>query len=131
MNNIMEILDKLQFFGGQRAGRELWSDKPTDVQDADIESFNKNINAIRDYIQQLEAERDAAVDDLKSSSMKRTNALGASGIPGRRVPTRIIGAFVVRTMINGNGEAYRRGNEHGKRCKVVCKLDSAASRKLD
>lgn len=63
MNNIMEILDMLQFFGGQRSGRELWADKPTDVQDADVESFNKNINAIRDYIQQLEAERDAAVRD--------------------------------------------------------------------
>lgn len=52
---IMEILDKLQFFGGQRAGRELWADKPTDVQDDDIDSFNENIEAIRDYIQQLEA----------------------------------------------------------------------------
>ena len=52
---IMEILDKLQFFGGQRALRELWADKPTDVQDADIDSFNENIEAIRDYIQQLEA----------------------------------------------------------------------------
>ena len=55
MDNIMEILDKLQFFGGQRAGRELWADKPTDVQDADIESFNENIESIREYIKQLEA----------------------------------------------------------------------------
>lgn len=67
MNNIMEILDKLQFFCGQRAGRELWADKPTDVQDADLESYNENIEAIRDYIQQLEAERDAAVAGLKSN----------------------------------------------------------------
>ena len=67
MDNIMEILDKLQFFGGQRAGRELWADKPTDVQDADLESYNENIEAIRDYIQQLEAERDAAVAGLKSN----------------------------------------------------------------
>lgn len=56
MDIIMEILDKLKFFGGQRAGRELWADKPTDVQDADIESFNENIEAIRDYIHQLEAQ---------------------------------------------------------------------------
>lgn len=78
MDNIMEILDKMQFFGGQRAGRELWADKPTDVQDADIESFNEGIEAIREYIQkleaqnaellqkveQLQAERDAAADAL-------------------------------------------------------------------
>lgn len=69
MNNIMEILDMLQFFGGQRSGRELWADKPTDVQDADIESFNKNINAIRDCIQQLEsenAEKDARIQQLEA-----------------------------------------------------------------
>ena len=64
---IMEILDKLQFFGGQRAGRELWADKPTDVQDADIDSFNENIEAIRDYIQRLEAtvsEKEKVVAEL-------------------------------------------------------------------
>lgn len=61
---IMEILDMMQFFGGQRAGRELWADKPMDVQNTDIEAFNKNIEAIREYIRQLEAERDAAVRDL-------------------------------------------------------------------
>lgn len=31
----LEILDRLQFFG-QRAGRELWNDKPRNVQDEDI-----------------------------------------------------------------------------------------------
>ena len=67
MDIIMEILDKLQFFGGQRAGRELWADKPTDVQDADIDSFNENIEAIRDYIQRLEAtvsEKEKVVAEL-------------------------------------------------------------------
>lgn len=54
---IMEILDMLQFFGGQRAGRELWADKPKEVQDADIESFNGKIKAIREYIQQLESDK--------------------------------------------------------------------------
>ena len=71
MNNIMEILDKMQFFGGQRAGRELWADKPTDVQDADIESFNENIEAIRDYIQQLEednAKKDETIQMLQDGN---------------------------------------------------------------
>lgn len=56
-DKIMEALDKLQFFGGQRAGRELWADKPTDVQDADIAAFNENVDAIRGYIQRLEEDK--------------------------------------------------------------------------
>ena len=28
LEKAIEILDKLSFFGGQRAGRELWNDKP-------------------------------------------------------------------------------------------------------
>ena len=46
----LEVLDKLSFFGGQRAGRELWSDKPREVQDEDIASFNRNIEYLRDLI---------------------------------------------------------------------------------
>lgn len=30
--DVLEILDKLEFFYGQRAGRELWADKPMEVQ---------------------------------------------------------------------------------------------------
>lgn len=46
----IEILDKLSFFGGQRAGRELWNDKPRDVQDEDIANFNRDIEYLRDFI---------------------------------------------------------------------------------
>lgn len=46
----IEILDKLSFFGGQRAGRELWNDKPREVQDEDIASFNRDIEWLRDFI---------------------------------------------------------------------------------
>ena len=45
-----EVLDKLQFFGGQRAGRELWNDKTREVQDEDIASFNRDIEWLRDFI---------------------------------------------------------------------------------
>ena len=31
-----DILDQFEFFGGQRAGRELWHNKPTDIQNKDI-----------------------------------------------------------------------------------------------
>ena len=46
----IEVLDKLSFFGGQRAGRELWNDKPRKVQDEDISSFNRDIEYLRDFI---------------------------------------------------------------------------------
>ena len=51
---IVDILAKMKFFQGQRAGRELWSDKPFEVQEQDLESFNKGIETIRKYILQLE-----------------------------------------------------------------------------
>lgn len=47
---VLDILNKMEFFGGQRAGRELWGDKPKEVQDEDIENFNRDIQKIRDYI---------------------------------------------------------------------------------
>ena len=46
----LEVLDKLSFFGGQRAGRELWNDKPREVQDEDIASFNRDIEWLREFI---------------------------------------------------------------------------------
>lgn len=51
---IVDILAKMKFFQGQRAGRELWNDKPFEVQEQDLESFNKGIETIRKYILQLE-----------------------------------------------------------------------------
>lgn len=48
---VFDILDKIEFFQGQRAGRELWNDKPKEVQDKDISDFIKDINYIRSYLQ--------------------------------------------------------------------------------
>ena len=50
LEKAIEILDKLSFFGGQRAGRELWNDKPREVQDEDIASFNRDIEWLRGII---------------------------------------------------------------------------------
>ncbi len=50
LKKAIEILDKLSFFGGQRAGRELWNDKPREVQDEDIASFNRDIEYLKDFI---------------------------------------------------------------------------------
>ena len=51
-----DILDKLDFFGGQRVGRELWFEKPFDVQNEDIEDFSKDIAFLKDFINRQKAE---------------------------------------------------------------------------
>lgn len=48
-NKCLDILDKMKFFN-QRAGRELWFSKPKNIQDKDIENFNKDINTLKEYI---------------------------------------------------------------------------------
>lgn len=48
---VFDIINKFEFFQGQRAGRELWNDKPKEVQDKDIADFVRDINYIRSYLQ--------------------------------------------------------------------------------
>ena len=48
---VFDILNKFEFFQGQRTGRELWRNKPKEVQDKDIADFIKDINYIRSYLQ--------------------------------------------------------------------------------
>lgn len=47
IQQVTDILDKWEFFYGQRAGRELWADKPKEVQDRDIECFCRDLNIVR------------------------------------------------------------------------------------
>ena len=51
---IKDILDKMDFFQGQRAGRELWNDKPFEVQEQDIANFSRDIYSIKEYINSQE-----------------------------------------------------------------------------
>lgn len=44
---VIDILDKWEFFFGQRAGRELWAHKPTDIQNQDIADFNRDVQLVR------------------------------------------------------------------------------------
>lgn len=58
-NDIIEafdILDKFEFFDGQRAGRELWFDKPADIQEKDIADFNRDIDFLKAFIDRQKAE---------------------------------------------------------------------------
>lgn len=52
----LDILNKMEFFGGQRAGRELWFDKPTDIQNKDIGDFLRDIDFLKNFINRQNAE---------------------------------------------------------------------------
>lgn len=54
---VFDILDKWEFFFGQRAGRELWGDKPKAVQDQDIANFNRDMKIIRAALRPVSREQ--------------------------------------------------------------------------
>ena len=49
----LDILDRFDFFQGQRAGRELWNEKPFDVQEEDIAKFSQDVALLKNYIKEL------------------------------------------------------------------------------
>ena len=51
IDQAIEILDKWEFFYGQRAGRELWADKPTEVQNEDIANFRRDLGLVREALE--------------------------------------------------------------------------------
>ena len=46
----IDILERFDFFQGQRAGRELWNDKPFDVQEQDIKDFSRDCKLLIEYV---------------------------------------------------------------------------------
>ena len=46
----LDILDKMYFFEGQRAGRELWFEKPFEVQEQDITDFSQGIAFLKNLV---------------------------------------------------------------------------------
>ncbi len=50
IDRAIEILNKWEFFYGQRAGRELWADKPTEVQNEDIANFCRDLGLVREAL---------------------------------------------------------------------------------
>lgn len=45
----LEIIDKQDFFN-DRAGRELWNDKPKEIQDEDIRNAHEDYAVLKEYI---------------------------------------------------------------------------------
>ena len=63
----LDILDKMDFFQGQRAGRELWNEKPFEVQEQDIADFSQGIEFVKNLITNALAllrEKDAEIERL-------------------------------------------------------------------
>lgn len=58
----IDLCEKLGFFGGQRAGRELWFEKPVDVQDRDIKQFVEDVAFLKDFINRQKAEIERLID---------------------------------------------------------------------
>ena len=72
----LECLDKMQFFMGQRAGRELWNEKPHDVQEQDLEQYNRDAKKVRALIQQLESDKQQLEGMLAHMNQLRDAAAG-------------------------------------------------------
>lgn len=63
----LDILDKMEFFQGQRAGRELWLEKPFEVQEQDIADFSQGIEFVKNLVTNalaLLVEKDAEIERL-------------------------------------------------------------------
>ena len=51
IDRVIDILNKWEFFYGQRAGRKLWAEKPTEVQDEDISNFCRDLGLVREALE--------------------------------------------------------------------------------
>ena len=71
----IDIIEKWEFFYGQRAGLELWQDKPTDVQNQDIAEFNRDMETLKQMIsdmQELQQYRQiGTVEECKAAMEKQ------------------------------------------------------------
>ena len=51
----LDVLDRMDFFQGQRAGRELWNGKPYKVQEQDLADFSQGIATVKKVIEDVSA----------------------------------------------------------------------------
>lgn len=58
----IDILERFDFFQGQRVGRELWNDKPKDVQDKDIAEFSRDCRLLIEYVKGGENDAERKTD---------------------------------------------------------------------
>ena len=56
----IDILDRIDFFQGQRAGRELWNEKSRYLQEIDLKAFQEDVALLREYIADVAPKREVA-----------------------------------------------------------------------
>ena len=95
----LDILHKLDFFYGQRAGRELWNSKPFEVQNQDIKEFSKDMAFLEDFINRQKAEIERLNKNL--DNMTKT----AKQI--KQEYEKVLNHYFIDTEIN-NGETPRQ-----------------------
>lgn len=61
----IDIINKFEFFQGQRAGRELWNSKEYSVQEIDLVNFRQDCYDLLEYLKSTEGFRNDA-KELKS-----------------------------------------------------------------
>ena len=114
---VFDILDKIEFFQGQRAGRELWNDKPKEVQDKDISDFIKDINYIRSYLQDRVVLSREEVCELKCQAEEDFNK--AYDLGSKETAEKLLNDFKLwareyqykDTVVDENGERPMTNNE--------------------
>lgn len=68
LEEILEILEKWDFFYGQRSGRELWNNKPREIQDIDIKNFKRDLDKITKFIKECMVGEDDIPNDMEKKS---------------------------------------------------------------
>ena len=108
-----DILDKFDFFS-QRAGRELWSDKPKDIQDKDIENFLNDVKFLKDLITRLQADKEALI--AGQETLQKTLAEKIAEVERLKAEA---------DMADGYAEAVeeRAIKEFAERLKTECRQD--------
>ena len=74
----LDILDRFDFFQGQRAGRELWNEKPFDVQEQDIAKFSQDVAWLKNYINEFTAENERLKKEFIEQNLKNIMRLETS-----------------------------------------------------
>ena len=114
---VFDILNKFEFFQGQRAGRELWNDKPKEVQDKDIADFIKDINYIRSYLQDSVVLSREEICELKYQSEEDFSK--AYDLGSKETAEKLLNDFKLwareyqykDTVVDENGERPMTNNE--------------------
>lgn len=109
-----DILDKFEFFGGQRAGRELWFNKPVEIQEKDIDNFLRDIGFLKQFINRQKAEIELLKEILCTSKVLTATCAGVRIKTAKEFAEKIKeknGNDFLRSWYEGADECYEFNQE--------------------